>query len=385
MIESLAIKNYKSIRDVRFKPASLSVLIGRNDAGKSNLLDAFQFLRDLLTVRQAAITGRGGFQSIVWSGKTDETITFDLQGELSSEVGLRKFRYFLELSGRPFQSFTISKETFEVFHNNGFRKLMDFPDESRLAAYYDLEGHSLGSSDTSNFASHLHQHVRRQDQFDFLETFRNYVSSWEVYDLTPTLMRGNVQVKRELVLAPRGENLAGVLHTIHSEYPEIFESIEERLQMLVPESKRLLSLLTQEGQTYPGLEQNDVGTRIAASSMSAGTLRFLAFLLALYSPAAPQLVCFEEPENYIHPHAVELLVDVLRNASRKRQVLIATHSPSMLNFIDPESVFVVEKVHAETKVVNVSTKKRLKVLLRKTGLGEAWYAGTIGGVPTRSG
>ena len=231
--------------------------------------------------------------------------------------------------------------------------------------------------------SFLHQFASRPGENQPAGFFSDYLQSWKVYDPTPTLMRSPVSAKRDLRLKPHGENLGAVLHTIHSEYPSIFRTIEEHLRALVPESRNLLSLLTEKANTYPGLEEEELAVKIPASSMSSGTLRFLAFLAALYSPEAPALVCFEEPENNIHPRALELLVDILQNSSGKRQVIISTHSPYLLNLIEPDSVFVFDKKQAGTTITEAGTTKELTSLLRSVGLGEAWYAGSIGGVPTR--
>lgn len=384
MLERLTVKNYKSLRDTQITLKSPSVLVGPNASGKSNLFDAIRFLVDLARVGQEAVNGRGGFKTIVWSGQTERKISFDLRGKLRSDESLHSFAYSIELCGQPYESFEISRESFGIYQNNEFRTLLEFPDKNRTASIYNLEGTQVGACGSTQGRSYLYGFSPYRKEYSPLAAFSNYLQSWEVYDPIPALMRGSVQVKRELKLAPHGENLAGVLHTLHSEFPEIFKTMEGHLQVLMPESRKLLSLLTEKGQTYPGLEENTIPSKIPASSLSAGTLRFLAFLAALYSPEAPPLVCFEEPENNIHPHALELLMDVLKTASQKRQVLIATHSPYLLNFVDPHSVFVFEKIRGETKVVRASTKRKLKSLLRKVGLGEAWYAGTLGGVPVRT-
>jgi predicted ATPase len=357
--------------------------VGPNSSGKSNLFDALKFISDLARIGQEAVRERGSFSTIAWSGRTDQKISFDLQGNLLWDQSSDGFHYSIEISGRPFEWFETTGESFLIYRNNEFHRLLEFPDANRMASIYGLDGKQLSQQGLANVGSQLH-FLSSPERHDPLSVFSRSIQEWEVYDPTPALMRESVKVKRELKLKSKGENLAGVLHTLRSEFPVIFETIEEHLRMLVPESRKLLSLLTAEGGTYPGLEENEITSKVPVAAMSAGTLRFLAFLAVVYSPEAPQLVCFEEPENNIHPHALELLVDVLKGASRKRQVLVSTHSPYLLNFIDVDSVFVFEKTHGETKVTEPGSKKNLKSLLRKLGLGEAWYAGTIGGVPART-
>ncbi len=380
MLQELAVTNYKSLREVSVRLKPLSILIGPNDSGKSNLLDSLKFIADFINIGQEAVTKRSGLATIVWSGAQDRRISFALKGRSEWKEKRYRFHYSLTFSGRDDRWFEVDREIFEVYHAGQFRKLMEFPGKDRLAYTYDLEGNQTGGLGHGDARSYLHD-FSSDERYGQLGAFSSEVRQWEVYDLTPSLMRGRGPAKRELKLEPRGENLASVLHTLHSEYPDVFARIQEHIQVLVPESDQLLSLLTEEGQTYPGLKQSGLPLKVPASGISSGTLRFLALLTALYSPAAPSLICFEEPENYIHPHGLELIVDLLRRASLKRQVIATTHSPYLLNFVDPACVFVIEKLEGETRVTAVETKKNLKSLLREVGMGEAWYAGSVGGVP----
>jgi predicted ATPase len=94
--------------------------------------------------------------------------------------------------------------------------------------------------------------------------------------------------------------------------------------------------------------------------MSDGTLRLLAHLAAIYSPTPPPLMAFEEPENNIHPHLHELLADVLRGASKRSQILVATHSPHFLDYrrFDLDDLVIVEKIEGKTHCKKLSKKDR---------------------------
>jgi predicted ATPase len=381
-IKHLVIKNYKSLREAQFSPRALSVLVGPNSSGKSNLLDAIRFLRDFVADGQKALQRRNGFKTIVWSGDTSKRVSLELHGDLEWERETNGFEYFLEFSNRPLNA-SENREYLKVQNASQFRTILDFPGSGGNASLYDIEGRHLAGYPRSTAESFLRQFAARPGENQPVGFFSDYVRSWEVYDFAPPLMRDPVSTKHDLKLAPHGENLGSVLHTLRSEHPAIFRTVEEYLHTLIPESKNLLSLLTEKASTYPGIEEELLSTKIPATSMSAGTLRFLAFLAALYSPEAPPLVCFEEPENNIHPRALELLVDILKNAALRRQVIISTHSPYLLNLVEPDSVFVFDKEKAGTTITEAGTKKELTSLLRSVGLGEAWYAGTLGGVPTQ--
>lgn len=96
----------------------------------------------------------------------------------------------------------------------------------------------------------------------------------------------------------------------------------------------------------------------------------------------PALACFEEPENCIHPGLLELVVDALKSASRRSQILVTTHSPDFLNFLkDPEGLMIVEKVDGKTQCREAKDTAGVKEALKTLGLGELWYSGHLGGVP----
>jgi len=187
--------------------------------------------------------------------------------------------------------------------------------------------------------------------------------------------------KKDLRLQNEEENISSVLHTFQAEWGESFTEVEELLRMAVPEIERLLTPLTEEGQTYLAIEERGVPWRIPSWAMSDGTLRFLGQLAVFLSPDPPTLACFEEPENCIHPGLLELVVDVFKSASRKIQVLVTTHSPDLLNFLAPEELMIVEKENGKTRCREARDVAGVKEALKTLGLGELWYSGHLGGVP----
>jgi len=78
---------------------------------------------------------------------------------------------------------------------------------------------------------------------------------------------------------------------------------------------------------------------------------------------------------------LELIVELLKNASHKTQVLVTTHSPYLVDLLQPEDLFIVEKQDGKTQVKKAEDKKGIKEALKTLGLGEMWYSGSLGGVP----
>src|SRR5216684_1285182 len=101
MIERITVKNYKSLRNVDLDLRPLSVFIGPNSAGKSNLFDALSFMHDLASAGQNAVRYRGSFDTLVWSGNVQNKVAFDLTGKLpavpNSGISQYRFQYSIEL------------------------------------------------------------------------------------------------------------------------------------------------------------------------------------------------------------------------------------------------------------------------------------------------
>src|SRR6202034_1027015 len=116
------------------------------------------------------------------------------------------------------------------------------------------------------------------------------------------------------------------------------------------------------------------------SRLSDGTLRWLALLIILLNPTPPPLVCLEEPELGWHPDIVPTLADLLRDASTRTQLIVTTHSTSLVDaFSDtPEAICVCEKVEGATQIRRLDRDK-LKVWLNDYSLGHLWASGEIGG------
>jgi predicted ATPase len=130
---------------------------------------------------------------------------------------------------------------------------------------------------------------------------------------------------------------------------------------------------------------------IPASDISDGTMRILAFLTALYQENTPSIICFEELENGVHPWLLNKMMELLKIVSTEGitgkpvQVLITTHSPLLLNYVEPHQVRAVEldkegktQVHA-LPTDSVRFQKALEAY--DGSLGELWFTNIFGGNP----
>ncbi|NEO74695.1 AAA family ATPase, partial [Moorena sp. SIO3H5] len=209
------------------------------------------------------------------------------------------------------------------------------------------------------------------------------------YDFTPIHLSSNAPSTGGMNRT--GEGIVDALADILLSNRKSFDELEERLTKLVPNIKRI-SLLRGEDRTF-SLELVDKYSEhhIPASDISDGTLRILAFLTALYQENTPSIICFEELENGVHPWLLHKMMELLKIVSTEGitgkpvQVLITTHSPVLLNYVEPHQVRAVElDKEGKTQVHKLPTDsvRFQKALSAYDGeLGELWFTDVFGGNP----
>jgi predicted ATPase len=196
-------------------------------------------------------------------------------------------------------------------------------------------------------------------------------------------------------LACDGTGLAGVLDGIRDGEPERFDAINEDLGRWLPEFDRILFETPQTGVRSILLRTRTGGHKIRASDLSGGTLVALALLTLSHLAKPPTILCLEEPDRGIHPRLLRDLKDALYRLSYPQdfgenrqavQVIATTHSPYMLDLFSdhPEEIVIAQKTGLEATFQRLSDQADIKEILRDAHLGELWYSGLLGGVPSNT-
>ena len=239
------------------------------------------------------------------------------------------------------------------------------------------------------FSADSHEREQHSGQIP-VGIIQQTIASWHFYNLDPAAMRTSDAADVSMpVLESRGSNLAAVLDSFASVHRQSLKWLETTLQRAIPEAEGIRLLPTSNGKKVVSVMEKNGKSIIEAGSLSDGVLRFLALLSLVYHPQPPPLICIEEPENGIHPRRLEKVVDLLKWLSTERtpeqraQVIVTTHSPMFLDWFrdHPEWVWVVERDAEGTHFKPLKDVPHLDQLLYDFSLGEAWYGGSIGGVP----
>lgn len=356
MLSSIRLKDFKSFADAEVKFAPLTVLVGANASGKSNLLDAIRLMQGLglgfsigETVQGRREAGRevwkglrGGMTGLIRSGRTQTDLS--LKWSLEDEEWIHR----LTISTDPQP--TILSESFKAGDKGpkAFEVISDSKG-GKEAALGDRWGLKIAAGPEKSFLHiarlmRLSTEVRpehRGVEVEMPKAVRRVYRSLETsmfLNITPERMRDYSQ-QQEKELGAEGENLSAVLWKLCREGDARQEWVDWLSELCAPELQDLDFISTELGDVMLVLIEKD-GTRTPARSLSDGTLRFLGTLVALRTAPPGSILMLEEPETGLHPQRIHLLVEALESAARERgiQIIATTHSPQVLQSLSPEAL-----------------------------------------------
>lgn len=382
MITRFRVQNYKALRDVTLDLTPIHVLIGPNDSGKTSILDAIAALcRSVDHPLRQAFTGSWDGRSLVWRGAPDRDVSFEASGHDSNGMVTYDLSCRFPPSGRDV---TVAQED--------FRLVIDTSVEP-LEVRFNYTGHTqtgvcsiatVGSSGAPN---------ERQAALTVSDAFVSvHACRW-----VPRLLGLPVapDAKRRFRMEPSGFGLAWCLDDILSYDRSRFTELEERFRKGFPQIRSIKLVQepayrapTDDPEQVPMLARADGkgiyfefengGELVPASQASDGVLLVLAYLTVLYLPKPPRVVLVEEPENGIHPKRLQDVLKILRDLVGEQghtQVILATHSPYVVDLFKPEEVTLCQmEEDGSISVHRLSTSKTVREQLDVFTLGEIWTA-----------
>lgn len=325
LITRLAIRNFRSIAGCEVPLGPLTFLVGPNGSGKSNFLDALRFVADSLRhSMDHALRDRGGINEVRRRSSGHPTnFGIRIEFDLAESRGHLAFKVAARTDGR----YEIKREECTVISADG-----------REHDYWVENGvpHSTMSRPPAAAAGQLYL-VRASGDATFLPV-QEALAQMGFYNLNPEAMRRSQPPAPERLLQRDGRNIASVLFQLRERAPENKKKIEEDLASVV---EGIVGVNPKRFGPEEGLEflQKTDGARhpwrFHSVGMSDGTLRALGVLTALFQsagdPGSGRLIGIEEPESALHPGAAGVLMDSLRDASERVQVLVTSHSTDLLD------------------------------------------------------
>ncbi len=399
MIKAIKVRNFLSLREVDLKLRPRSVLVGPNMSGKSNLIECLKFLQEAVggpaqgnsSPLQEAFNKRGGFAEVIWKGSSDGVISFVLTADFpeSAGKGLASFRYETSFRRHEYGHPVVDVERLTVESKGKSETILENAD-GKLK--FVGQGGNEGPQNTLGLSLEM---CGRRGSSEMSEFWR-FVTGWRFYNLVPALMRQSNSPSQVKYLSEHGENLSAWLFALQG-YTDAFDRIRQVCRDVLPGVGEILFQPVEAPRTTPeggttiesakisvGAKETHFKRPMSLARMSDGELAFLALVSIILAPEelSPPLLCLEEPENYLHPGLIEILVDLLDQRSMEpgaAQIIMTTHSPLLVDHLSLEELVVTEKAEGATRFTSPSSKKHLKTLLshKEISLGDLWYSGAL--------
>ena len=360
-LKSISIGGYKTIRQLRFEPRSLNVLIGLNAAGKSNFISFFRFLNWMLTPPgqlQLYVRENGGASGFLYYGPER---TREVTGHLELDTDVGKNEYAFRLFHVSGDAFAFAEEKYRFSRGSATAHWIDLQPGALEAG---LNAKAEGGDPTARAINGM---IRGCVVHQFHNTSRNsrIKQTWNIDD--------NYYLKED------GANLGPFLLRLRENEPAEYQRIVETVRLVFPLFADFV--LNPVGRSVL-LQWRERGQDVVFSSYQAsdGLLRFFALAALLLQPDStmPDVLLIDEPELGLHPHALEVLAGLLQKASVESQVIVSTQSAPLLSQFDPQDVVTVDRKDGES-VFRRLDETELSAWLQDYTLGELWQKNYIEG------
>jgi predicted ATPase len=459
MIRSIEITNYKSILHEKVALRPLTVIVGTNGSGKSNLIEAIDFLASIARRGVAgAVHAMGGYSNLIpkaipTSQASATRVSLSTSLVLPPPEGYPKdlpeirVDHSIQIASSPPQGARVAAEKV-VFHQvvplgaiflhqvqnkpieesllhvpstftlargprGGFDYQADPPLGTNMGCYLAWLGLPFISelkTETSlmRFLTALtvpsrppgkKSRRRPPRQISFLDpddrnviTFssqaavlRRVLGATRRYDLLLDELRNEQQVTSDRRVSTSGDNVPSVLRFVatDSDHQQAWRRILDTLRYVAPHVVSASPNSLRTGKEFVQFLENMVARPVESWESSDGTLRALAILLALETQPHSSTLLIEEPEQNLHPWAIRSLMDHVREviSDRDLQVVLATHSPQVLEALEPEEILVATRTPAEGSKFKTLSDVVPSARLVVGEAAQLWVKGLLGGIP----
>ncbi|MDR3233646.1 MAG: AAA family ATPase [Planctomycetaceae bacterium] len=364
-LDKLTINGFKSIKELTdFELRDINILIGSNGAGKSNFVEFFRMLKEIMQGNLKDFTTRnGGADDFLFNGPR---ITSQIHSELL--FGDNGYRFTLE----PTADETFIFKTEERYYSRGqtgWWVIGNGHTEARLPS----EKGEAGVRSQHGVAYYVY----------------NAINSWQIYhfhDTSHTAAARRSEIVDDCsILRSNGSNIAPYLFYLREEKNDIYQRIIDNVRLTAPffddfllkpkkngeKSEKVKLDWKQKGSDYP----------MQPYHFSDGTLRFICLATLLSMPVPPSVILLDEPELGLHPFAISVLAGLIQSASAHSQLIVSTQSTTLLNHFAPDDTVVVERKGGNESVFTRLENSQLEDWLEDYTLGELFEKNVLDGGP----
>ncbi len=399
-IKKIKIKNFKSFKNLEIDLDNFNILIGANASGKSNFISIFNFIRDIVNHGlNDAISMQGGvdyFRNINIGNTENFSLeiisdymdngTFETKngnGPVEVNVIEVSYRFSIEFhkakfsigEDRLFLKYDLIKSKAKI----GEGSLALLNDKGKLKTEIKLPGNvKMEKKDVFPFVNLMDDLSPKgllletpffQIPFGIAEIFKNI----SIYNFDPRQSKKAIPLTGKTELEEDGSNLAIALKNIidnknsRNRFTNLIKDVLSFVDNLDVQKFADRSLLLRLKEVY------SKDKFLWAPFLSDGTLNITALILALYFGEKP-LIIMEEPERNIHPHLISKIMEMMKEVSSRKQIVVTTHNPELLKHIDLEDIlFISRDKEGFSKITRPAESEQVKIFLNnEMGIDELY-------------
>lgn len=368
LLATLSLRGFRSIKELdHFTFGPITVLVGANGSGKSNLIGFFRMMNHMMQGGlQGFLQNGGGGSNFLHFGPA-RTRFLNATLAFRSDSGLNTYRCELTFAAVDRLMFVLEELQFQrdgATHPKTIPLENNEPVESTLSRYLDPG--------------------RKTERF--IKLFLDKTRVFHFHDTSMTSrMRNYCDAEDTPYLRADGGNLAAVLLRLRNQFPANYRRIVAGVNTVFPELKDFhLEPTVRNGaglvlRWQPTSNPTEI---FGPAHLSDGTLRMIALVTLFNLPEemATWMIILDEPELGLHPAAEAYLASLVRGASTQTQVLLSTQSATLVDHFRPAEVVVTE-MHEGASTFKRLDEEKLGRWLKRYTLGEAWRKNVFGGRP----
>lgn len=418
-IKKLKVKNFKSFNELEVELKNFNVLIGANAAGKSNFIHIFEFLRDIAKLGlDNAISIQGDVEYIrninIGSAENlsiESVFSFDEDRIFLEKV---KDEFFLIKIHEIFYEFELEfykrSSKYKIIKDKLVQKLKIFKSEEKSKKLKEDnflgEGKLIISRENNG---KIKIHLESPDnvpikedsiypQFFIKEKLSNNIllintpyfiipfplievfSDISIYDFDPKLPKKAIPITGKAELEEDGSNLSIILNNIiknTNKKKKLFNLVKDILPFI---SNLDVEKLADKSLLFKLEEKYFKNNYIPASLISDGTINIIALIITLYFEKK-NLTIIEEPERNIHPYLISKMVEMMEDASQKKQIIVTTHNPEIVKYTNLDNILLVSRDDKGFSTISrPADKEEVKIFLEnEIGIEELFIQNLLRG------
>lgn len=359
------IKGFKSIstdKPLLLDFCDVSILLGANGSGKSNIISFFRMLNYMMAgALQKFVAQSGSNQNFLHYGSKT---TPSLSGRIKFQKDNAIDTYSFELTQASGEKLIITSE--EV---TSLTEGTETPYSARIESDYKESGliDNQGQTETT------------------IRTLLSKCKAYQFHDSSATgPLRQASRINTAQYLQSEGNNLASFLYYLKNNHEKEYKRIVSYVKMILPHFGDFY--LEPENDFVRLNWTDDSGNDyvFTPDQFSDGSIRYIALATLLLQPekTMPGMIIIDEPELGLHPYAIEQLIQMIKDASIHSQVILATQSPQLIDGFPLETIVVLEQDEkTKSTVAHKLDHDRLKEWIEEYTVSELWRKNVIGGQP----